>query len=98
MYLCDRDLRELLPTIRFETQNPEHPFKPDDQIQPCSIDLRLDNVFWRQRSRAAIDLRRSKLLELSPRRHWKKIILEPGESITIAAECRSNWSTSGGNL
>ena len=83
MYLCDRDLRALLPAIRFETQNPDYPFLADDQIQPCSIDLRLDNVFWRQRSRGVIDLRRSKLLELSPRHHWKKTVLKAGESITI---------------
>ncbi|TAL51157.1 dCTP deaminase [Patescibacteria group bacterium] len=56
---------------------------PEEQIQPASIDLRLDSVFWRQTSRSTIDLRRSKLLELSPRRYWTKSHLDPGECVVL---------------
>lgn len=83
MYLCDRDIIELLPQLKICTDNKDFPFVPDEQIQPCSIDLRLSNVFWIPARRGAIDLRKSRLLELSPRRHWKKVVLKPGESITI---------------
>lgn len=83
MYLADRDIKQLLSEIRFETDDLDHPFVPEDQIQPASVDLRLDGTFWRQRSDKVIDLRRSKLLELSPRRHWHQINLKPGECITL---------------
>ena len=83
MFLSDRDIRARLGDISFATDDDDHPFDAADQIQPCSVDLRLDNVFWRQTSRRAIDLRRSKLLELSPRRHWTKISLDVGESVSL---------------
>lgn len=83
MYLSDRDLRSILPEIAFQTSDPTLPFDPDEQIQPCSVDLRLDGVFWRQVSRRPIDLRRSKLLEMSPRRHWVRIDLKPGQCVTL---------------
>jgi deoxycytidine triphosphate deaminase len=83
VYLADGDIRALLAEIQFETDDPTHPFDPDDQIQPCSVDVRLDGTFWRQRSRKTIDLRRAKLLELSPRRYWSKIVLRRGDTITL---------------
>lgn len=83
MYLCDRDIRALLPQMDICTHDPGFPFVPDEQIQPCSIDLRLSNVFWIPTRRGTIDLRRSRLLELSPRRYWKRVVLRLGESITI---------------
>lgn len=84
MYLTDKEIRGLLPQIRIETDNLDHPFSADDQIQPCSIDLRLSNVFWLPAKRKSkIDLRRSKLLEVSPRHHWRRVELKPTESKTI---------------
>lgn len=85
MYLCDRDIRALLPQMSICTHNEDFPFVADERIQPCSIDLRLSDVFWipTKRRARAIDLRRSRLLELSPRRHWRRVVLKPGESITI---------------
>jgi deoxycytidine triphosphate deaminase len=83
VYLSDRDIRALLDQMRFETANPKYPFVPDDQIQPCSVDLRLDATLWVQRSRRPIDLRRAKLLELDPRRYWRRITLGEAESITV---------------
>jgi|GEM_PF-758516 len=83
MYLADRDIKLLLHEIAFESDDPDHPFVTEDQVQPASVDLRLDSTFWLQKSKKPIDLRRSKLLELSPRRHWSKVRLHWGESITL---------------
>ena len=47
MLLSDRDLHGLLPQMNFETDDTSRPFEPGSQVQPCSIDLRLDRVFWR---------------------------------------------------
>ena len=83
MYLCDRDIYKKLSEINFAVNNPDNPFVPDDQIQPCSVDLRLDNIFWIPRKIYTIDLRKSKLLEIEPRRYYKKVTLKKGEHITL---------------
>lgn len=84
MYLSDHDIRRLLPQLGIETTEPDHPFREEEQIQPCSIDLRLSNVFWIPTSRKTnIDIRRSSLAEISPRHHWKRLILKPHECQTI---------------
>lgn len=92
MYLSDRDIRALLPELDFQTDHPEHPFE-GEQVQPCSIDLRLSNVFWlRRRSHRlrrrlkrgpTVDLRQSHVQEIDPRREWRKSVLTDGESVTI---------------
>ena len=46
MYLCDKDIKLKLPELDIETSNSEFPFEPEVQIQPCSIDFKLNNVFW----------------------------------------------------
>ena len=81
-YLSDRDIKKLLPEINLDTGDTDRPFS-EDQIQPCSIDLRLDRVFWRQRRGGALDLRNAQLMEVEPRRHWQKRILKPAQGITI---------------
>lgn len=83
MYLCDRDINILLPKMNFECENPFLQFDSNRQIQPCSIDLRLDCVFWRNKKGSTIDLRKPKLMEFSPSLNWKEIILEEGECITL---------------
>lgn len=94
MYLSDRELTALLQELDVQTDDPNHPFVADEQIQPCSIDLRLSNVFWQPSRRARflrqllgrrrpLDLRRSHLEELAPRRDWKRVELAEGESITL---------------
>jgi deoxycytidine triphosphate deaminase len=94
MYLVDRQLKDLLPEMAVQPSTEAPPFSVDDQIQPCSIDLRLDRTFWRGRfpflrsilrpwSRPIIDLRRAKLLEMSPRREWRRYDLHPSETILI---------------
>ena len=83
MYLSDRDIKALLPQLNFEAADPAYPFNADEQVQPCSVDLRLDGVFWKPTTHRAMDLRRSGLLEIQPRRYYRKIVLRPGESISV---------------
>ncbi|MBL8179990.1 MAG: dCTP deaminase [Blastocatellia bacterium] len=73
----------MLNELNIECSDVEYPFNPEEQIQPCSIDLRLSNVFWEPSNFKRLDLRRSRLLEVSPRRFWKKKTLGNGECITL---------------
>ncbi|MCK5605196.1 dCTP deaminase [Candidatus Pacearchaeota archaeon] len=83
MYLCDKHIEEKLTQINFETNNPAYEFEASEQIQPSSIDLRLSNIFWLPQKGKTLDLRTSALLELAPRRYWKKRILGVNECITL---------------
>ena len=95
MYLSDREIKALLPDLGIDGPNSTLPFDPNGQIQPCSIDLRVANVFWvRRRGRRvgrwrrpgrayAIDLRRAHVNELDPRRDWRRRELGEGEVLTI---------------
>lgn len=84
MYLTDREIRSRLSEFAIQADD-EHPFEPELQIQPCSIDLRLSPVYWRPRRglKRTVDLSRSRLLEVSPRRNWIQCQLGQGESITL---------------
>ncbi|MFC3495940.1 dCTP deaminase [Glycomyces rhizosphaerae] len=46
MYLADVDIRAHLNEINFSCRLPQHPFNPDLQIGPASVDIRIDTVFW----------------------------------------------------
>jgi deoxycytidine triphosphate deaminase len=82
MYLTDAEIRQRLPELDIVT-DPESPFDAGQQIQPCSIDLRLSGVYWRYTGRRTVDLRMGHLLELNPRRHWVRHELGKGESLTL---------------
>jgi deoxycytidine triphosphate deaminase len=83
MYLADTELKEKLKEMNIVSDSTDQPFSAQEQIQPCSIDLRLSNVFWIPRRIKSLDLRKSALLELDPRRYWRKKVLKSQESITI---------------
>jgi len=83
MYLSNEDIKARLGEINFETYNEEHPFNEEIQIQPCTVDVRLSDVFWQPIKGKTVDLRKSRLLEISPRMLWKKRILKDGEYITL---------------
>jgi len=83
MYLCDKDIITKLPELEIETENSEFLFEEEIQIQPCSIDLRLNNIYWKPRKRLTIDLRQAKLVETHPRRYYKKVVLKRGEHYTL---------------
>ena|ERR1035437_9917922 len=81
MYLADTDLQALLPAMGITPEAPDPCFAV--QVQSASIDLRLSCVFWRPLRRFTIDLRRPKLLELEPRRYYRKTVLRDGESVLL---------------
>lgn len=84
MYLCDDDIRSRLDELRFEVDG-EHPFDADEQIQPCSIDLRLSSLIWRPNKlgKFPVDLTSSTLRELNPRRNWKRTTVRTGETFIL---------------
>jgi deoxycytidine triphosphate deaminase len=83
MYLADRDLRTLLPQIDVHVEEGAEAFDPGAQLQPASLDFRLSHVFWKPQKRFPIDLRKARLLEVQPRRYYKRVQLAFGETITI---------------
>lgn len=83
MYLCDKDIKTRIAEMRIESDALDAPFDPGTQVQPSSIDLRLSNIFWEPIGRRPIDLRKSYLMELEPRRYWKKRILRLNDCITL---------------
>ncbi|WBB74743.1 dCTP deaminase [Micromonospora sp. WMMD1128] len=83
MYLADKAIRSQLTRMQITVPGEFAEFDPETQIQPCSIDLRLGWRFWSPRRGLSIDLRRSKLLEVAPRRRWKERNLRSGESILL---------------
>lgn len=82
MYLCDAEIRAKLGEMDI-VADAVTPFSADNQVQPCSIDMRLSNVFWCPQKRRPTDLRKSALLELKPRRYWRRVVLRPNEHITL---------------
>lgn len=94
MYLADKEILRRLDGMGIEGPEPAHPFNPAEQVQPCSIDLRVSNVFWRPSRRRefrrlvlrrphAIDLRRAGVHDLDALRDLKRVELKEGEFIGI---------------
>lgn len=86
MLLSDRDLHALLPHLAFETDEPRRPFVPADQIQPCSIDLRLDRCFWlpaKPYGRGKVDFRNPAQGQINMQRLFRRRWLRMGEGITL---------------
>ncbi len=84
MYLSNTEINAIINRLEITVPDENHPFLHQDQIQLCSIDLRVSNIFWKQKkSLFAIDLHKNKLAELSPRRLWKKVILDYDSFITL---------------
>lgn len=95
VYVADRGIRALLAELDIQATDSGHPFDADVQIQPCSVDLRVSNVFWRASRRRrlwrrmtpggdlTIDLANSSLQELAPQRDWRKIELKEGDSLKL---------------
>ncbi|PHI35183.1 dCTP deaminase [Pseudoalteromonas sp. GCY] len=83
MYLADNEIRSKLDEINFESESRAQEFCADEQIQPASVDLRLSNSFWIPKKGGSIDLRKTALMELEPRRFWRKVALKSSDCITI---------------
>ncbi|HEY1631557.1 MAG TPA: dCTP deaminase [Rhizomicrobium sp.] len=56
MIVSNGSILARLKDLRIEASNPNFPFRPEAQIQPCSIDLRLGDVFWIPRRFHRVDL------------------------------------------
>lgn len=83
MFLADKNILSVLDQFNFVTDSDDRQFNAAEQVQPCSIDLTLSNVFWIARGRRTVDLRRSQLQEVSPRHNWKRVIVKAGQSLII---------------
>jgi deoxycytidine triphosphate deaminase len=96
VYVSDHELRGLLGEMDLggADDGAAAAFDPDTQIQPCSIDLRISNVFWKPSRRrrivrrlgrrvGSVDLRHAGAHDLEPLRDWKQYVLEDGETLTI---------------
>lgn len=85
----------MLGELGLEETDQEPPFDAANQVQPCSIDLRLSSVFWKRSRRRqiwrrltrrgdyAVDLRRSQSHAIDPLRDWKRRDLKEGDTLTI---------------
>jgi deoxycytidine triphosphate deaminase len=86
MILNDVELRRLISAMAIETGDAQRPFRPEEQIQPCSIDLRLDGCFWeprKPRSHHRIDFRRPAIGNLEEKIFYRRRTLKNGEGIRL---------------
>jgi deoxycytidine triphosphate deaminase len=86
MIINDVELRGLLSSMDVVTGDAQRPFRPEDQIQPCSIDLRLDGSFWEPRKprfHHRIDFRRPAMGNLEEKIFYQRRTLKNGEGITL---------------
>ncbi|MEW4568736.1 dCTP deaminase [Tautonia sp. JC769] len=85
MLLSDGDIRQILSQLEFETDDNRRPFKPDEQIQPASIDLRLDRCFWfpLRSHRNKISFLSVSLSELEMQRLFERRWFRLGERVTL---------------
>lgn len=87
MYLSSTDIRGLLDSRELVIQgSTAHQFDSSTQIGPCSIDIRIDNEFWRFKDNQRIDILNPYSLfneNSDPDQLCEKTNLEPGDGIDI---------------
>ena len=83
MYLNDEHIKGCLDKLAIETSEDGKNFNPDIQIQPCSIDLRLSNIFWRPKKREYIDLRQLKNLPVDSEEQYERLTKKETEYIEL---------------
>lgn len=88
MYFNHTELKGIIADLIEPGGNSDRKFNPDDQISVCSVDLLVDNVFFKRKKgrfgiRQPIDLAKTSILRLSPWRHWKKSVLRESEFIAL---------------
>lgn len=90
--LADTELAEALSELDLTVDAGKEPFDHRNQIQPASIDLRLDNVFWRPRWRESLGRSRfspplvlssDDLFEADPVNRWKRTTLTQSELLRL---------------
>lgn len=83
MYLSDNEIKGKWEELKVECDCAKCDIDCMENIQPCSIDFCLSNVFWEPIKHKTIDLRKSSLLELAPRRYWRKQVLHTTDHIIL---------------
>jgi deoxycytidine triphosphate deaminase len=83
VYLVDTEIREQLGALDIRTPSAEHPFDVGLQVQPCSIDLRIDSLVWRAGGRGTIDMRKALKDKIHPRRGWRSSRVSDGGVIVV---------------
>ncbi len=92
MYLADSRLRAILPQLDIRTRPGMVPFEAASQIQPASIDLRLDSVFWTPKKAVWLPWRRRHLDLTTPsgegsreahRRKWRREDAASGRTFSV---------------
>lgn len=84
--LSDTELHELLKQMQIETEEYKQPFKASEQVQPASIDLRLDKTFWfprRQKFVKELDLRKESIRQIEVDRLFRQRTFRVGECVTL---------------
>lgn len=103
MYLSDNEIHNCLKDLDISVSGEGGVFLPDEQIQPCSIDLRLSDIFWIPKEDFKVDLRYVRGLAVFPEEHYTEykinhnnpIALDPGkllhartyEEFTVPPNC-----------
>jgi len=91
VYLTDQQIEARLEDFDFQAETGCAPFDPDQQIGPCSVDLRLSNSYWKPEAprpwrfgRAlAIDLTRGRIMEANPNRGWRRVVARPTDHLVL---------------
>src|SRR5438309_1614466 len=84
-YLSHPDLVRIIPELDIKTELGDHPFE-ERQVKVCSIDLRCDRVFWEAKRgfRTPLDLTSPVVMQVSPRRYWRRRSLDVHEAIKLS--------------
>lgn len=83
MYLVDKEILGRLADLEITGTRASLPFDASAQVQPCSIDLRLDGRYWKPARKSVVDLRKTFVDRVRPRRQWRAFTLQDGEYITL---------------
>jgi dCTP deaminase len=78
--LSNNEIESRIDIINFECDGKE--ISIEDQIQPCSVDLRLDNIFWKNKKHTTFDFR-DPIIKLDPIYHWDNITISDNEIIKL---------------
>ncbi len=85
--LSDIEIKARLDELQIRTENPNFPFNAAQQIQPCSIDLRLSDLIWKPKRFRYLNLTEgglsgSRMANAFRRKRIPKgYVLRPGEFI-----------------
>lgn len=84
MYLTKHEIEKVVGNVIQGCENEDFPFEAS-QIRTCSIDIRVDNIFWKARKfgRTKLDLGFTRIYSIRPTRRWVKVVLKKGQTIDL---------------